>query len=259
MIVEIFEKSIKPLWLEEAIDEIFEKIGLPIPNMDSHGFSSREGGFNVLLNQYSSVIKIFSNLKEDDGDEYDEEGVGYIQGHQYHPKSIPPIGMVDVGDFTLALMPGVRHGSSDEFPEEAFDATGNSLWKDIFNDDFGELNSAELDGDLMSLDTIYEVDLEVYSHYEEKGLIEPLLEVHAKFEALQQSFFDAWTGKKDFSEFWDDMAQSKKDGLLIDGWNNSSHSSEFDKKGNIVTLAKNYEVEFEKQREQNFLQEFENG
>ncbi len=255
MIVEIFEKSIKPPGLEEAIDEVFDKIGLPPPNMDDHGFSSREGGFNILLNQYSSVIKIFPNLKEDDGDEYDEEGVSYIQGHQYHSKSIPPIGIVDMGDFTLALMPGVRHGKNSEFSEEEFDATGNALWKDIFNDDFGELNSAELNGELMSLDTIYEIDLEAYSNYEEKGLIDPLLEVHSKFEALQQSFYDAWTGKKDFSEFWGDMSQSKKDGLLIDGWNNSPHSSEFDKKGNIVTLAKNYEVAVQKHLEQNSFQE----
>ena len=255
MIVEIFEKSIRPPGLEEAIEESFGKMELPIPNMDDHGFSSREGGFNVLLNQYSSVIKIFSNLKEDDEDEYDEECVSYIQGHQYHPRSIPPIGMVDMGDFTLAIMPGVLHGQSGKFTEEEFDVVGSALWKDVFNDDFGELNSAELGGELMSLDTIYEIDLESYSHYKDKGLIEPLLETHSKFEALQQSFYDAWTGQKGFSEFWDDITQAKKDGLLIDGWNNSPHSSDFDKKGNIVTLANNYEVELQKHIRKNKLEE----
>lgn len=244
MIVEIFEQTIKPSSLEDAVNKAFQKMQLPAPIMENHGFSSREGGFNLLLNKYSSVIKIFPSLKESNVDEIiDDETFDYVQGHEYHPKSIPPIGIVDMGEFTLAIMPGVQHAQNGQFSDEEFVAVGTALWQDIYSDDFGEVNSASLDGELMSLDTINETDLNVYSTYEEKQLLEPLLNLHAKFQLLQQSFYDAWTEKKDFSEFWNDMEEAKNLGQLVDGWNHSPHDSNFDKKGNIVQLAKLYDDE----------------
>ena len=68
------------------------------------------------------------------------------------------------------------------------------------------------------------------------------MQAAARYERVQQSFYDAWTGKKPFGAFWQDMKQAKDDGLLVAGWDNSHLELDFKHKGgNLVDIAKRYE------------------
>ena len=234
MLAELFENETAEKSLTEILDNALGRMHLPQANPDKHLFNSREGGFNLFLTPYACVLRTFPSQKNCD---IKTPSNFRFTGHQYHPRTLPPIGIVDYQFYTLALMPGVQHAESES----------NSLEVDLENDfsygsDLHLYNTGLINQKEILLDTIDVIDTIDYSTHHQKDLIEPLIEAHKRFHALQQSFYDAWTGQKPFTEFWQDMTTAKEEGLLIDGWNKSPHINRLE-----IIKAKHYAREYEKE------------
>tara|TARA_B100001989_G_scaffold240165_1_gene204995 strand:- start:3850 stop:4689 length:840 start_codon:yes stop_codon:yes gene_type:complete len=277
MIVEIFDNSVKgalrPSGLEFAdepgltlddLGEIFKKMELPLPREEVDISWTKDGGYNLLLNPYGAVLKIFPASREGEEQKYSKDRVEELgkngetrhMAQIYHPSSSPPIGVVRFEAFGLQLMPGLKHSKHGQWRrDDAFYA----MVKDIGCGEHDEFNYGDVKGKAVLLDTVEKINLEKYAQYHKKNffdrssLLDKTLKAAERYEALQQSFMAAWGGDKPFSEFWADMAQAKADGLLVDGWNHSHLDLDFKfKGGNLVEIARKYEERLNNRLEMSF-------
>lgn len=243
MIMEIFSNEVKgrlqpsnavgddPPYLTLAdLEPLFEKMGLAVPRDGEDVVKTSEGGYNLMLNQYGAVLRLYPSPKAMDNDQR--------VSHGYHPRTIPPIGVVQFDEFVMQIMPGVSHTlNSEDGLEHAVEETRKDTGLADENiDNYGSIN-----GKAKLLDTVLNIDFRIYDQYAFNGVLDRLVDEYACFEDLQQSFSDAWSEKQPFEMFWAQMEDAKDEGRLIDGWNNSTRSMLFGKKGNIVEAAKSYE------------------
>ncbi|PCK00420.1 MAG: hypothetical protein COA45_01180 [Zetaproteobacteria bacterium] len=214
------------------LDPIFKKMGLATPDEKTDVVKTSECGYNIMLNQYGAVLRLYPSSKEM-GDNDDRVA------HGYHPRTIPPIGVVQFDGFTLQLMPGIKHGIDEE---DGINAAMEETLEDVGLADSSVCNYGGLNGKAKLLDTVLNMDFSIYGTYADNGVLDRLVEEYKCFEDLQISFHDSWVGDKPFDDFWSEMAAAKESGRLVDGWNNSHLSVFFEGKGNIVDAAKAYEM-----------------
>ncbi len=249
MIVEIFSNEVKgrlkpsnmvgddPGALSLAdLDPIFEKMHLLTPREGIDVVKTSEGGYNLMLNQYGSVLRLYPNSKKLDED-------GKRVGHGYHPRTASPIGLVQFDGFALQLMPGLKHGIDEK---DGISAAMKETQKDAGLSDPRACNYGDLNGKATLLDTVLDMNFEVYDDYVDDGVWDRIFVEYKYFEDLQISFLDAWNGNKPFEGFWTEMEEAKKSGRLMDGWNHSHLSMAFEKKGNVIEAARAYEQRMEK-------------
>ncbi len=242
MIVEIFSNEVKGrLRPSNATEEIagtitlgqlapiFTKMELAVPDEGEHVVKTSEGGYNLMLNDYNAVLRLYPSSKTVDAD-------NSRVTHGYHPRTAAPIGLVQFDGFTMQLMPGLKHARTG-IKEAAQDTRD-----DIGLGDDNEFNYGEINGEARLLDTVLNVDLSIYDTYFSTGVLDRIVEEYTRFEDLQTSFYQAWGGDISFSEFWDDMRAAKEEGRLIDGWNHSHLSMAFESKGNVIDAARAYQA-----------------
>ena len=258
MIVEIFDDLVKGKLPqdkgehENAFDDLrplFDKLDIPLPHMDVSISRTVERGYNLFLNPFGAVLRLYPYSKKGVHD-YDEDGevseTRYL-GPLYHPSCIPVIGTVRFDDFALQIVPGVEHAKSSEARLFLFDA--------LFQRDISlsfmaqaEENFGLINGKTVILDNIAYVNFDDYEKFNKRkwwqlnSLLNRTLKANGLFENLQKSFYDCWIGQMPFKEFWQEMRQAKESGLLLDGWNSSHIDMNFPKKGgDLVEIARNYE------------------
>lgn len=244
MIVEIFSNEVKgrlkpsnvvgddPAALSLSdLDPIFEKMQLLTPREGIDVVKTSEGGYNLMLNQYGSVLRLYPSART-----LSEDG-GRV-AHGYHPRTASPIGLVQFDEFALQLMPGLKHGIDEK---DGINVAMKETQEDAGLSDPRACNYGDVDGKAKLLDTVFEVNFEVYDDYVDDGVLDRIYAEYKHFEDLQISFLDAWNGDKPFKGFWTEMEEAKNSGRLMDGWNYSHLSMVFEKKGNIIEAAKAYE------------------
>lgn len=274
MIVEIFEQKsfagqkfqssewgvIKDLGLTlNDLAPVFDKMNLPLPEKDKDISKTAEGGYNLMLNRFGAVLRIFpSSIKSDPKGQYlcpsieRAEKQGKRQTVMLDPEIMPPIGHVQYEHFSLLLMPGTEHSkhSKDEIMAVDMRIEGRTGYVDIPIMDSEQRyvsvrNYGVSNGILKSFDAVGVIDMGRYDTMHRDGTLDQIVENAAQFEALQESFYSAWIGQKSFDDFWSEMEIAKHDGVLIDGWNNSPYDMRFMDKGDIVKLAEAYDRKIE--------------
>tara|TARA_B100001989_G_scaffold240165_1_gene204996 strand:- start:4686 stop:5516 length:831 start_codon:yes stop_codon:yes gene_type:complete len=243
----ILEKGDQYLDLED-LKPIFDKMEIPVPEgVGEDCLKTREGGYMVMLNDCGAVLRIYATRQQYN----DDKTINDMAGNIYHSNALPVIGLVHFDQINVQLMPGKPHSMG-------FGSDFRRVIKPIIEDtgysDYPvEANFADVGDKIQLLDTVEDVNPNVYEGFSKKSWVskifclksqlEKLLEANKPYETLQQSFYDAWSGDKPFSEFWDDMRKAKADGLLVDGWNNSHLDMDMEGKGgNIVEMSRKYEA-----------------
>ena len=244
MIVELFSDEVKgalkPSYLDgdvpsqlklEDLDPIFSKMGLVTPVENENVIKTSEGGYNLMLNQYGAVLRLYPSPRG-----VDEQG--NRTAHGYHPRTLSPIGIVQFDGFVMQLMPAISHSIDGD------DTIGDAMKEtqaDTGMADTAPENYGSVDGKAKLLDTVIAMDFSLYDKYASSGILDRLLEEYRHFEDLQQGFYDAWTGEKPFEAFWAEMETAKEEGRLVNGWDHSHLSTLIGKKGDIAAIARAYE------------------
>ncbi len=256
MIAEIFDNEIKGR-LRSSQDKsglssdlslndlapIFTKMRLPLPEDGVNISRTNEGGYNLMLNRYSAVLRIYPNSKDSDDE-------GKRLAHLYHPDVLPAIGLIQSEGFAMELIGGKPHSQDSEFKRLLVSKRierDTGFWERPL-----VYNFADVEGKPKNLDVVGEHKIENYEKYGQrsliqkmfgqKSLLDKLLDESKPYESLQQSFYEAWTDEISFDDFWKEMEAAKASGLLSDGWNDSPFSMSVPYKGDIIALADAYEV-----------------
>jgi len=255
MIVELFSDEVKgrmqpsnsevndPSLLRLAdLEPIFEKMNLVVPLEDMDVVKTSEGGYNLMLNQYGAVLRLYPSERNLENNQR--------VSHGYHSRTISPIGVVQFDGFVMQLMPGVSHhmDAEDGVAEAIKETKKDTGLADESLDNYGSI-----DGKAKLLDTVLDIDFRLYDQYAFNGVLEKLIEEYKYFEDLQISFLESWTGKQPFEVFWKQMEEAKEAGRLVDGWNNSTRSMIFGRKGDIVETASSYECRMKNAYEEHSL------
>lgn len=238
---------------------IFEKMRIPAPEEDIDISNTSEGGYNLMLNRYGAVLRIYPNSKTSDE-------MGERTAHLYSPDVLPAIGLVQFDGFSVELVPGKKHADSLGLYGGVTDLETFMLWAGRrkvarrIKDETGywespkAANFAKDKNGLKNLDVVGTHNVNAYEQYAkkswlkvlfgQKSTLDRLIKENNPYQNLQQSFYQAWIGEKFFDDFWAEMTVAKESGLLEDGWNNSRIIQEvgnFGGKGFIAELAARYE------------------
>ena len=264
MIVELFSSMVEGAFkrLEasdlEASDltldnmkPVFDRMDLPMPNHDIDISVTREGGYNLMLNRYGSVLRIYPSDKKLE-QLRDPELAPYVKRttHLYDEINVTPIGLVQFDGVVVQLMAGLVHDERiDQSQALEFEVSDNSAGKFDYNpDNFGRIPESN---EIKNFDTIGGdgVCIDNYGEYYEAGLLDKLIEESKLYEDLQQGFVNAWSDKKSFNEFWKDMEQATCDGRLVAGWLDTHMEGVWRDsivpKGDIIALSKAYDRKLE--------------
>mgnify|MGYP003624278863 CR=1 FL=1 len=262
MIVEISDKGFdKPLIRNEQSDhpslfhlnEIFNKLALPRPDI-SEVQRTHEKGFNLFLNHYGCVLRMYPWQKGERKTAF--SSMQY--GHVYHHKSLPPLGVVHLPQFKIQIMPGVvpydrkRHKYADLIQQEYIRTIGS-------NHDSGERNlgfrsNKHTDAnDLMLLDTVFPIFNNSTQHNEYLGTnVEQIQQRSAFVSDLQESFYKAWTSDRPFymQNFWFKCRMAHLSGdRLCTGWldeGNATLNMTNRGKGDFVQKSLDYDSRLQK-------------
>ncbi len=240
--------------LMDNLECLFERIDLPFPEVKVDMFKTREGGYNLMLNHYGAVLRLYPSFKTDEKNNVykrfddalspEKYFTNYFKiSHAYLHNSVPPIGLVQFDDFVVQLMIGVKHKVCRHWDRNE---QGSEMEKHFGVSDWAESNVGSIGSELVLLDTVLDIDNERYKKFHENNIIEPTIKFSERYEELQQSFYNAWIGKKSFKDFWQEMEQWKQAGELVDGWNNSPLSMQFGSRGNIVKFAASYDEKLQR-------------
>lgn len=210
---------------------IFDRISLPTPSRN-HVILSREGGYNLFLNDYGSVLKIYPSLRQS----VNEDQKSVTSSHLYHPFSTTPIGLVRFPKIAVQLMPGRQLSTPS-------DAKVSMLYllmhADGHDADCGTYNwGFNFEKRLTLIDTVEAVQIEHYGHYD-MSKINVLLRNSEEFDDLQKEFSASWSQPECFPSFWKSMKNAVSCGRLVTGWNdNLYHREKLDNPPDMNAISK---------------------
>ncbi|MDH5722919.1 MAG: hypothetical protein OEY94_06325 [Alphaproteobacteria bacterium] len=264
MIVEMFSDIVKGRFRrEDAKDKIssditlqdmksvFDHLGLPVPEHGVDISMTREGGYNLMLNRYGSVLRIYpSNKKLNEFK--DPEWALHVSRttHLYDKINVTPIGLVQFDGVAIQLMPGLAHDKKidEELVMKLCKYNRGAGGYDPNSENFGRVLKPVK---IRSFDTVMENDVCInkYQSYDCKGLFDKLVKQSELYEDLQHGFMKAWAGEIFFADFWKDMEQAVSDGRLVAGWLDTHMQHRLDisvvPKGDIAALSRAYDRKLE--------------
>ncbi|GEM_PF-1896918 len=184
------------------LQPLFDHIGLPLPEEGVDISKTREGGYNLMLNSYGAVLRLYPSMKEGQTPEgllenlpdvlrqarmnylgmvdkgrgmpfVSEDTANWREGgnlrltHMYHPNVLPVIGRVQFDGFAMQLMPGRALELIDR--DDVFDMT-QKIADDISCSEFsGEAApdnyTRDQNGHMELIDTVYDLDNDGFDFY----------------------------------------------------------------------------------------------
>ena len=238
-----------------ALQPIFDRMALPLPNKHRHLQYTREGGFNLFLNRYGMVLRFYPY--DDASQARHTDGINQ-NDHIYHAKALPYLGCVRYPNFTMQLMPAVKlcesaahsYALGQRFQRDLNDVVDSTVISNT-----GYKTSIQEDAEsCILLDTIY-LTGNIAGYYErylsrrQRGILDNFED----YADLQQLFHDAWVestmdDNAAMAKFWDEAERIcatedrlQPSWLVVDPNYNIDFRNTLSAKGNFVRASKSYD------------------